>query len=256
MTAPMLYLNYHEIRAEPSSYRYSLPAEDFDAHLRALSAPSPGDRASLGVTFDDGHQTQFKCAFPALTQHGVNAIFFVTAGFTGSEPDYMSWQQLRELAAAGHEIQAHGWLHRFFTHCSDAELEEELRRPKETIEDRVGRTVDALSFPGGRFDTRVLEACRGAGYRRVFTSEPWPPCWEQNGLKLFGRFGIESRTPAADLRRLMRTGGRPSTVERLKYKAKMSLRRALGDERYHRLWLLVAHGDAGSEQNAGGGSGH
>jgi peptidoglycan/xylan/chitin deacetylase (PgdA/CDA1 family) len=253
MSLPVLYLNYHEVRDEPSPYRYSLPAKEFDAQVRALASPPEGSLATLGVTFDDGHRTQFEQALPVLAEHGVPAIFFVTAGFTETGPDYMTWSQLRELDAAGHQVQTHGWVHRFMTHCDDKELDEELRRPKETIEQRLGRQVDALSFPGGRYDTRVLEACRRAGYRRAFTSVPWPPAWEEQGIQVFGRYGIQSRHTSANLIQLMRTGGKPSSLQRLGYSAKMTLRRAIGDKRYHQLWCLLAHGDPGDEQNAGGG---
>lgn len=250
MSSPVLYLNYHEVRAEPSDYLYSLPSAEFAAHMRAVAAPPPDARIRLGVTFDDGHITHFEQAYPILGRAGVKAVFFVTAGFTETEPSYMSWGHLRELAAAGHEIAAHGWLHRFFTHCSGAELDEELRRPKETIEDRVGRPVDALSFPGGRFDDRVLEACGRAGYRRIFTSDPWPPVWTHGGLTLHGRFGVNLGMTAQTLERLMRAGGRPSSPARLKYGLKRTLRAAIGDERYHRLWCLLAKGDPGAERNA------
>jgi peptidoglycan/xylan/chitin deacetylase (PgdA/CDA1 family) len=252
MSLPVLYLNYHEVRAEPSSFLYCLPVEEFDAQVRTLQAPPPGSQARLGVTFDDGHRTQFEQAFPVLTRHGVPAIFFVTAGFTEAGPESMSWNQLRELAAAGHQVQAHGWVHRFMTHCTDEELDEELRRPKETIEDHLGQQVDALSFPGGRYDERVLEASRRVGYRRVFTSETWPLTWEQHGLQLFGRYGIQRLHTAATLARLMRAGGRPSVLQRLAFSAKMKLRHTIGDERYHKLWCLLANGDAGAEQRAGG----
>src|SRR5215467_7227611 len=123
MSLPELYLNYHEIRTEKSAYLYSLPAEIFDAHVRTLCKPAPDVQATLRVTFDDGHRTQYDAGFPVLSRHRAPAIFFVTAGFTETTPDYMTWGQLRELAAAGHEIQAHGWVHRFLTHCTDSELE-------------------------------------------------------------------------------------------------------------------------------------
>lgn len=252
MSLPVLHLNYHEIRAEPWDYLYSLQLTDFEQHLETIGAEDLAARTRLGVTFDDGHRTQYEQAFPALQRAGRRAIFFITGSFTGTHADYMTGAQLRELADAGHEVQAHGWYHRFFTHCNDAQLDEELRRPKESVEQHTGREVDALSFPGGRWDKRVLAACRRAGYRRVFTSEPWPPEWEQGGLRLYSRFGIQRGLPATELQRIIRTGGRPSAKQRLVHAAKMNLRRAIGDERYHRLWCLLAHADPDAEQNYGG----
>lgn len=252
MSLPLRYLNYHAVPAEPSPFLYSLPATEFEAHLGLLTAPPAGSRARLGVTFDDGLRTQYEQAFPALEKHGVRAIFFVTAGFTGTEARYMSWPQLRELAAAGHEVQAHGWMHRFLTHCTAKQLDDELRRPKETLEDHLGQPVDAFSFPGGRWDDRTLEACGRVGYRRAFTSELWPPDREQGGIRIFGRYTVQSDTSVGDLAHVMRSGGEPSRRQKALLAAKKGFRRVLGDERYHRLWCLLARGDPGAEQNAGG----
>lgn len=255
-SGPLLHLNYHEIRPERSPYLYSLSTAEFEEHVRVAAAPGAGVRAKLRITFDDGHRTQFDEAFPVLERSGVKAVFFVTAGFTETEPQYLTWSQLRELADAGHEIQAHGWRHGFLTLASEAELIEELRRPKETIEDRIGRAVRSLSFPGGRFDRRVLNACRAAGYVQAFTSEPWPRSWVSDGMTLFGRVAIQNNTTAADLVALMRTGGEPPAAARLKHGIKRSLRRALGEERYHKLWLLASRGSgAGPERNAGAAAG-
>jgi peptidoglycan/xylan/chitin deacetylase (PgdA/CDA1 family) len=249
MSSPIVFLNYHDIGATTATYAYNLPVEEFDSHLRALSSTASGHPAAMGITFDDGLRSQFEHAFPALSREGVKATFFVTAGLTDDSPRHMTWGQLRQLSEAGHAIQAHGWVHRFFTFCTDAELEEELRRPKEEIEDRVGRPVDTLSFPGGRFDARVLSACRRIGYRRAFTSRRWPLAWQEGGMEMFARCVVQSHTTAATLMDLMRTGGRPTAKEHLRHVIQRELRRAIGDERYHRLWCRLAHSDPGPDHS-------
>jgi peptidoglycan/xylan/chitin deacetylase (PgdA/CDA1 family) len=250
MILPTLHVNYHEITDGPAPYLYSLPAAALDEHLRVAAELERGGVARLGITFDDGHRTQFENALAVLDAHQVRAIFFVTAGWTGREADYMDWGQLRRLADAGHDIQSHGWEHRFFTTCTAAELDEELRRPREILEDHLGRPVDALSFPGGRWDERVLDACREAGYRRLYLSDSWPPERQIAGLTLYGRVCITRQMDGAVLMRLMRSGGRPAAAERVMRAVKNALRRALGERQYHRLWCLLAQRGESPERNA------
>ena len=100
-------LTYHEVGATPSGYIYSISAAQLDDHVRSLMP-----EAAL-FTFDDGHQSHLHQAAPVLEKYGARGVFFVTAGWTESRPGYMSWAELRELAARGHRIQAHGWSHKF-----------------------------------------------------------------------------------------------------------------------------------------------
>jgi peptidoglycan/xylan/chitin deacetylase (PgdA/CDA1 family) len=199
--------------------------------------------ASLAVTFDDGHRSQLEQGLPILERHGIAAVFFITTGWTAKRQGYMDWDDLRALAAAGHRVEAHGWTHRFFSDCGARELDDELRRPKMEIEDRLGRPVTALSFPGGRFNSRVLAACAEAGYRHVYTSDPWPAQRQAGELCVTGRFGVTRQTSQSFLQVLAANGGRPPWGFRIKHGAKQSLRRLLGDNGYHRLWCLVSGGD-------------
>ena len=84
----------------------------------------------------------------------------------------MAAGELKELLARGHAVQAHGWSHKMLTQCSPAELYDELRRSKETLEDVLGASVDTMSLPHGRWNRQVLAACSQAGYKKVYTSDP------------------------------------------------------------------------------------
>lgn len=234
-------LTYHEIGAGQSPYIYRLAESVFENHLGVVAGPVPAHAAPLRVTFDDGHHSQFQHALPLLERFEVKAVFFVTVGWTGKHPDYMTWPQLQELVARGHRVQAHGWSHRFLTQCSPSDLEQELRRPRQELEDRLGAGVDALSCPGGRWNARVLEACRQAGYRNVYTSDPWPLERKKGDLLLIGRIGVTREMRESDLRRLAETGGRPAPADRLWHATKRLARRLVGDKAYHRLWCFLRH---------------
>ncbi|HET9364058.1 MAG TPA: polysaccharide deacetylase family protein, partial [Candidatus Angelobacter sp.] len=174
MHATGMVLAYHEVLPE-SNYAYCIPSDHFAEHLNLLGllaqSAGPGDHAR--VTFDDGEQSQSRNALPLLRRHGISATYFVNPGLAGTEPKFLSWEQLKELQAAGHSVQSHGWSHKFLTSCPDAELAQELSRSRETLQDKLGAAVEEISVPGGRWDQRVIEACARAGYKRVYVSDPW-----------------------------------------------------------------------------------
>ena len=98
----------------PATHRpYVVSPADFRAHLLAIRGT--GRRSvpvselvedlgggSVALTFDDGCQSDYTEAFPALRELGMRATFFVVPSFVG-QPGYVDWSQLREMVAAGME---------------------------------------------------------------------------------------------------------------------------------------------------------
>lgn len=241
-------LTYHEILPLPSQYLYRVTSAQFQAHLSLLSsgilqAVSPG-HVPL-ITFDDGHRSNFEQAFPLLEQFGLKATFFVLAGCVGGTDKYISWNQARQIVAAGHRVESHGWSHRLLTQCSHDELEEELVRSKLELEDRLGAQVSAISAPGGRWDDRVVDACGRAGYKYLFHSNPCPPAETRKGIRLQGRHMVTGRMGPKELQRLIEPGEGRQLYFRFLYEAKERVRTMLGDRLYHKFWCWLANWSPG-----------
>jgi peptidoglycan/xylan/chitin deacetylase (PgdA/CDA1 family) len=235
---------YHEILPAGSQYLYGVTQAQFREHLSLLaSAPpqsSPGKQSPL-ITFDDGHRSNFEQAFPLLEQFGLKATFFLVAGCVGNIDKYLSWEQARQMVAAGHRVESHGWSHRLLTQCSASDLEQEVARSKHELEDRLGVGVLAISAPGGRWDERVVEACARAGYKYLYHSNPWIPAGSRQGLHLRGRHMVTGRMGPKDLQNLVQTRGARRLYFRCRYGAKEQVRVLVGDRLYHRFWSWVAN---------------
>ena len=237
-------LTYHEILPQPSQYLYRVTNAQFQAHLSFLSSgilKSVSHRPSPFITFDDGHRSNFEQAFPLLERFGLKATFFVLAGCIDSSNKYISWDHARQLVAAGHRVESHGWSHRLLTQCSHVELEEELVRSKRELEDRLGCEVLAVSAPGGRWDDRVVGACARAGYKYLFHSNPWLPAETREGIRLQGRHMVTGRMQPKDVQGLLQTGGARQLYSRVRYGAKERVRVVLGDRLYHKFWCWLAN---------------
>lgn len=80
----------------------------------------------------------------------------------------MSWEQLREMHAAGFEIGSHGVHHRMLAKLPQEELEFELSESKASLERQLGAAATTISYPVGgesAFDDRVVSAAISAGYQ-------------------------------------------------------------------------------------------
>ncbi len=183
-----VFLMYHEIempsrricQQEPGYARYVVAEFEFRAQMQylkkegwsglsvaeALSFPSG---RCVTITFDDGCETDLLAAAPILRDAGFNATFFVTSGKVGT-PGYLSPDQLKELYSLGFEIGCHSMTHPYLTELDEAGLRREICEAKSQLEQITGSPVEHFSCPGGRYDQRVVEFARKAGYRTLSTS--------------------------------------------------------------------------------------
>ncbi len=201
-----VYLMYHELEVPGRELcqngkgyvRYVLPEASFRKQLSRLKtsgfegwsvgqalARLDTNRAGVAITFDDGCETDLIVAAPLLREAGFNATFYLTGGFLGRR-GYLSPTQARELSDLGFEIGCHSMTHRFLIDLAPSELRAETAEAKERLEQMIGQRVEHFSCPGGRWNRRVAEMAREAGYRSVATSR------------------IGTNSPAADWFRLAR----------------------------------------------------
>jgi peptidoglycan/xylan/chitin deacetylase (PgdA/CDA1 family) len=234
-----LYLLYHELRPDETSYSYVIDSKVFGAHLDRFVQIQANDNSNLcpEITFDDGHISNFQFALPALESRGLRAQFFITVGWTGQRAGYMGWQELRALHAAGQSIGAHGWTHTLLTHCDGKQLHTELGSARLMLEDKLGASITTMSLPGGRYNRRVLDACQEAGYTHVYTSiprsEPATPGF------ILGRLNVRRDMKLEWLAALFSPDSSALTRLGRQYQVKAAAKSVLGDRVYEKLWALL-----------------
>lgn len=137
------------------------------------------DEKKVAITFDDAYQDTYLNAFPILQKFGFSACIFVITGYVGkcSKWDYsskrgrkrhLSWEQIQEMADAGFDFGSHTVNHPDLTGIPKRYVEYELSKSKEMLEDKLGRSVDFLSYPFGRYNRYVQQEAQRLGYKRAF----------------------------------------------------------------------------------------
>jgi peptidoglycan/xylan/chitin deacetylase (PgdA/CDA1 family) len=166
-----------------------------------------GEIARRGVvlTFDDGCETDLLVAAPLLRQLGFSGTFYVVAGFLGRR-GYMSPGQLRELSDLQFEIGCHSMSHAYLTDLEPARLFTEIVEAKDRLQQLIGRKVDHISCPGGRWSPQIACRAREAGYASVATSRPGTNYTTTDRFRL-ARMAITHETSLADFDALCRGKG-------------------------------------------------
>ncbi|MGH7677859.1 MAG: polysaccharide deacetylase family protein [Gemmatimonadaceae bacterium] len=188
---PWIALIYHDVTPHAPAVTggrdfFSVSAASFDRQLaiiqelglrgRSIADALAQPAETVAITFDDGDLGQAVRAFPALAARNMTATFFVTTSWVGTA-SYASWDQLREMRAAGMSIQSHTHTHPFLSELDGARLRDELRRSREILDEQLQQRTTMIAFPGGdapRPELRSLLA--ETGYEVVGTSR-----WGRNG---------------------------------------------------------------------------
>ncbi len=129
----------------------------------------------IALTFDDGWQSFFINALPILNKYNFKATVFIISGYVGNKSrwDYknkghLSWHEIKILVDEGIEIGSHSVNHVDLRYLDDNKLEYEIAGSKKQIEDKLGLPVKHFSYPFGRYNRRVIEAVKRAGYENAF----------------------------------------------------------------------------------------
>lgn len=205
------------------------------ASVRDLISHPEWGNASVGITFDDGHISNFEVAVPLLVELQGSADFFVNPSTVGT-PNHVSWSALMDMARAGMSIQSHGYTHRYFDDLAPDEIRRELRDSKWAIEDRLGTPVTLFAPPGGRIDGRVYAAARECGYRGVCTSRPGryrASSW------IVPRMAVLAASPLAKVEDWILGRELSMTIARSRYWVAYGMKRALGNSAYEKFRRLV-----------------
>ncbi len=169
MPPPRAILTYHSL--DPSGAVTSLAPATFRRQMDLLAETATpvlplskllhSDRG-LALTFDDGYRNLLHHAVPLLAQRQLPATFFINSAAAHAGGPFLDWSALREAAAAGVEIGAHGIEHLDLACVPLPQAIAQLDGCRRAIEDRLGVAVRTCAYPFGRSTPQLREWARTA----------------------------------------------------------------------------------------------
>jgi len=121
------------------------------------------------LTFDDGYDDNFNYAFDLMKKYNATGTFFIITNKIGKS-EYMSEEQIKELAKAGNEIGSHSVSHPSLEKYKGDSLNNELSRSKETLEKIVLDKIISFCYPSGKYNEDTVKAAQQSGYKYAVTT--------------------------------------------------------------------------------------
>lgn len=130
------------------------------------------DGNDVAITFDDGpHPEGTPAILEILAQHQATATFFVIGEQVARRPELA--QRIRDQ---GHAVALHGYRHRLQLRLSAQELEDDLARGTQAIQDAAGITPTRHRPPYGIYSPAGLRIARENGLEPLLWSA-WGKDW-------------------------------------------------------------------------------
>lgn len=161
-------LCYHRI-SEGNKGDYTVSPATFSAHMKLLADSGYHSISPLAlydylvynktlpekpvmITFDDSRAEHSAIAAPVLEKYGFKGVFFIMT-ITYNKKNYMTTEQIAQLAKAGHTIGLHTWDHTMVSKFKDTtDWQKQIAAPIAKLSTIVGMPVEYFAYPNGVFN--------------------------------------------------------------------------------------------------------
>ena len=218
-------LLFHHIAVSPIGSRYYVPPDKFDSELKLLhdwgyttitttmliqaivKGASLPPRPIL-LTFDDGNEDNYINAFPIMQKYGFTGVLYIVVQYTDT-PNYLTTDQIREMAAAGWEVGSHSETHRDLLGDPEA-LRYEIVQSRKDLQSMLGLPILTFAYPFGSEDSAADDYVHFAGYIAAMGASGYS--WDQGKGNLFvlQRCEIKGSDDAKSITRFLPWIGDPS----------------------------------------------
>lgn len=164
----------------------SISLKEFEAHIAelrkggytvlpvpeivaALQSGRPLPERTIGLTVDDAYRSVYTEAWPRLKAAGLPVTLFVATDPVDERlADFMTWDQIREMAAGGATIGGHSASHLHMARTDAARNRAELQKSNARFVAELGKQPDLFAYPYGETSLAISDMVKKAGYRAAF----------------------------------------------------------------------------------------
>lgn len=124
---------------------------------------------SVAITIDDAYLSVFKRAWPILKKNNFTFTLFVsTDAIDKNLPNFMNWDQIRELmdngVTIGSQTKSHPHMHRL----SDEKILYEIEYSNNRFIEELGIKPTIFAYPYGEYDLKTLNLVKNSGFIAAF----------------------------------------------------------------------------------------
>jgi peptidoglycan/xylan/chitin deacetylase (PgdA/CDA1 family) len=136
---------------------------------------------SVVITIDDGYRSVYENGWPVLRDYGYPFTVFLYVRATDNKHwNYMTWDQVMEMKAAGVDFQNHGFAHDHMAfRPSGMDMDEyrawirtDLALSTRILSEKLKERPRYFAVPYGEYNMDLLEEIRSFGYEAILLQDP------------------------------------------------------------------------------------
>lgn len=163
--APDKFRDHIKMLAD-SGYHSILPDQLYDYLVYGKQLP----QKPIMITFDDTDEDQFTVGNSTLKKYGFKGVYFIMTVSIGRKGriNYMTKEQIKQLADEGNTIASHTYDHKNFAHFTDEDWKTQIDEPTKKLEQITGKKVEYFAYPYGVFKAENLPKLKEHSFKAAF----------------------------------------------------------------------------------------
>jgi peptidoglycan/xylan/chitin deacetylase (PgdA/CDA1 family) len=134
-----------------SGYHTILPDQLYAYLTTGAALPSK----PVMLTFDDSRLEHYTIAAAEMKKYGYKGVFFIMT-VSLDRPNYMTKDQVKALADAGHVIGSHTWDHHNVKKYVDQDWVTQIEKPSKQLQTITGHPVKYFAYPFGLWNPAAI----------------------------------------------------------------------------------------------------
>ena len=169
---------YHDIHSDVRYTEMSTPINLFQRHINIIQdsgyeivSEITKDHGQIEICFDDAFLGLYE-NIRFIKQHKIPVHLFVVPYYIGRK-NYINKNQLLEIDRSKLiRVSSHTYSHKRLNKIDKKEIYRELQISKEYLETLLGKQVESLCYPEGKFDNDTIRIAKEVGYKKQYSSLP------------------------------------------------------------------------------------
>ena len=138
-----------EIELSPTAFERQLRFLSSRERVRSIDDVVGNDGGGVVISFDDGTRDFYEEVLPLLSTYRFPVVLYLATRMAEARTG-VTWEQLREAVSTGLvTVGSHTHSHADLSRASESEADQEMRRSRDLIEDRLGAPCRHFAYPWG-----------------------------------------------------------------------------------------------------------
>ena len=157
-------LLYHHVNNKFKKDIFSVDKDNFETQISYISKSNMNIKPlclnhigsnNISISFDDGYLNNYEFALPILKKYNIPATFFITSSEIDKNNNFLKSSMISEMDKNIFDFGIHGHDHLSLDSLKDQEIEYQIMKCKNFLEDLLNKNIFLLSYPNGSVSERV-----------------------------------------------------------------------------------------------------